>query len=102
MNAFDHWALGAAVFLPAVAAGLLLLVPRAQETAQKAVALVFTVATTGVGVYLLTQFDYGNSRKLQFVVNNGGRDNPVILSIFTPLDLKDIRDIILGKGKGAP
>ncbi|TML64625.1 MAG: NADH-quinone oxidoreductase subunit M [Actinobacteria bacterium] len=70
MNAFDHWALGAAVFLPAVAAGLLLLVPRAQETAQKAVALVFTVATTGVGVYLLTQFDYGNSRKLQFVVNN--------------------------------
>ena len=38
----------------------------------------------------------------QFVVNNGGRDNPVILSIFTPLDLKDIRDIILGKGKGAP
>src|SRR5439155_1546046 len=36
----------------------------------------------------------------QFVMNNGGRDNPVILSIFTPLALKDIRDIILGKGKG--
>jgi hypothetical protein len=40
----------------------------------------------------------------QFVVNNGrlrrGWDNPVIMSIYTPLDLRDIRDIILGKGKG--
>ncbi len=69
MRPFDHWALTAAVFLPAVGVLVLALIPRAQEAALKAAALIVTLATTGVGVYLLADFDYGRSSDLQFEVN---------------------------------
>src|SRR5436305_13546685 len=69
MNAFDHWALSLAVFLPAVGAGVVGFVPRAQERLIKTLTLLFTLATAAVGVYLLVNFDYGNSGKLQFAVN---------------------------------
>src|SRR5437764_13055553 len=48
---------------------LLMLWPKESETSMKAVALLVTLATAGVGVYLLVKFDYGATDKLQFVVN---------------------------------
>jgi NADH-quinone oxidoreductase subunit M len=46
-----------------------MLVPRAQERVIKSIALLFTLATAAVGVYLLAAFDYGRSGALQFAVN---------------------------------
>src|SRR5207247_10586463 len=69
MNSFDHWALSLAVFVPMAGVVAMMLIPRAQETALKATALLTTVATAGMGVYLLFAFDYGKSRVLQFEVD---------------------------------
>src|SRR5207249_2505575 len=66
---YDHWALTAAVFLPMAGALLLLLWPRESETSMKAFVALVTAATCGIGVYLLVQFDYTATDKLQFVVN---------------------------------
>ncbi len=61
--------LSAAIFLPIVGAVLLGLVPRSRETLLKVVALLVTLATTAVGVYLLADFDYGDAGRLQFTVD---------------------------------
>jgi NADH-quinone oxidoreductase subunit M len=68
MNGFDNWALTLAIFLPAVGAAVLGFVPRASELAIKAVALIFTLATAAVGLYLMVSFDHGASGRLQFDV----------------------------------
>src|SRR5438105_3300396 len=70
MNGFDHWALSAAIFVPLVGALVLVVVPRSQEPAIKAVALLTALATGAVGVYLLTHFDFDRTGALQFTVNN--------------------------------
>jgi NADH-quinone oxidoreductase subunit M len=67
---FDNWALTAAVFLPMVGAALMMAWPKDQENGLKGIALLTTLATAAVGVYLLVQFDYDASDKLQFVVDN--------------------------------
>jgi NADH-quinone oxidoreductase subunit M len=59
-----------AVFLPIVGAVVLGLIPRAREEALKATALLFTLATTIVGVALLFGFDYGRSDQLQYEAND--------------------------------
>jgi NADH-quinone oxidoreductase subunit M len=69
MNWFDDWALTLAVFIPLVGMGLVLVLPRAQEAAIKATALVTSLVTLGVGVGILTDFNYGASGKLQFQAN---------------------------------
>ena len=69
MDSFDSWALSLAVFVPIVGVVAMMLIPRAQETALKLTALLTTVATAGIGVYLLSAFDYGQSRVLQFEVD---------------------------------
>ena len=69
MNGFDDWALSAAVFIPMVGVALLALVPRESEALLKTIALLTTLATAAVGVYLLVNFDYDNTRALQFDVN---------------------------------
>src|SRR3954469_11544331 len=74
MNTFDHWALTAAVFLPMAGAVLMMLLPREGEFGLKATALVTSVATLGVGVYLLFQFDYDHAKAPQFEVNRGWID----------------------------
>ncbi|HEX2192343.1 MAG TPA: NADH-quinone oxidoreductase subunit M [Acidimicrobiales bacterium] len=61
--------LTAAIFLPIAGAVLLGLVPRAREEILKGIALLVTLATTAVGVYLLAQFDYGRAGRLQFTVD---------------------------------
>ena len=47
---FDSWALSLAVFVPMVGVVAMMFIPRAQETALKATALLTTVATAAVGV----------------------------------------------------
>src|SRR3954469_15945596 len=70
MNDFDTWALSGAIFIPVIGALVMMLIPRREEGSLKFVALMTTLATGGFGVYLLANFDYDNTRNLQFVVNN--------------------------------
>ena len=61
--------LSAAIFLPILGGVLLALIPRSRESLLKGTALLVTLATTGVGVYLLGAFDYGDAGRLQFAVD---------------------------------
>ena len=69
MDWFDSWCLSLAVFLPVVGIVLLAFVPRAQEQLIKTVALLTTLVTAAVGVGILSRFDFGSSKALQFDVN---------------------------------
>ena len=69
MDWFDDWALTLAVFIPIVGMAIVLMIPKAQETAIKATALITALVTAGVGVGILFDFDYGHSGKLQFQAN---------------------------------
>jgi NADH-quinone oxidoreductase subunit M len=69
MNWFQEWALTLAIFVPAVGLAVILLIPRAQETAIKAAALVTTLVTLGVGVGIAADFNYDSTAQLQFRVN---------------------------------
>src|SRR5207244_11060395 len=69
VNVLDHWGLTAAIFLPVIGAALLGLVPRRSEAALKAGALLASLASLGLVVYLMARFDYGQSSRLQFSVN---------------------------------
>ena len=68
MDWFEHWALSLGVFLPVAGAAVMMIVPRANEEAHKAIALVASLATMAVGVYLTAEFDYSSS-SLQFVTD---------------------------------
>lgn len=69
MNAFDHWALSLAIFLPMVGVAIMMFIPRTEERFLKGTALLTSLATLAVGVYILVQFDYDNSKLPQFQVN---------------------------------
>jgi len=69
MDWFDDWALTLAVFLPAVGMALVLLLPRAQEQAVKATALVTALATGAVGVGILARYDFDATGSMQLQVN---------------------------------
>jgi NADH-quinone oxidoreductase subunit M len=69
MDSFDSWALSLVVFVPIVGVVAMMFIPRSRETALKATALLTTLVTAGLGVYLLVAFDYGKSRALQFQVD---------------------------------
>jgi len=69
MDWFHEWALTLGVFLPAVGLAIILVLPRAKETAAKTVALVTTAATFGVGIALLADFNYARAGIMQFRVN---------------------------------
>src|SRR4029453_5248209 len=68
------WGLTLMVFLPLAGALVMLLVPRAEENVHRWVALITTLATAGVGVAVMADFDYDASDKLQFVVNKAWID----------------------------
>ncbi|MCU1496652.1 MAG: proton-translocating NADH-quinone oxidoreductase, chain [Acidimicrobiales bacterium] len=65
----NGWGPTAAVFLPLVGAAVLLAIPKSEETLQKVVALVTSLAVFAVGVGLLAEFDYDHSAKLQFLTD---------------------------------
>jgi NADH-quinone oxidoreductase subunit M len=74
MNWFDDWALTLAVFLPMVGVAGIALIPKANEEAQKLAALVTSVVTLGVGVGILTRFDFHHTTAAQFEVNRSWID----------------------------
>ncbi len=65
----NDWGLTLATFLPVVGAVLVLLVPKGNETAIKAVALLASLATLAMGILLLVDFDYDQSEVLQYLVD---------------------------------
>ena len=72
----NNWALSVAVFLPLAGVAVMLFIPRAEEQLHKLVALVTSLATAGVGVYLLASFDYDRAGDLQFFVDKPWIDAP--------------------------
>ncbi|HUP69320.1 MAG TPA: NADH-quinone oxidoreductase subunit M [Acidimicrobiales bacterium] len=74
MNLFDSWALSLAVLVPVIGMIVLAAVPKAQEKAQKTVALATTLVTAAVGVGILARFDYGAGKSLQFEVDHSWID----------------------------
>src|SRR5688500_17010548 len=69
MDSFEEWALTLAVFLPLAGALLMMLIPRESEGTLKLTALVTTLVTFAVGIYLLVEFNYDRSDQLQFVAD---------------------------------
>jgi NADH-quinone oxidoreductase subunit M len=67
MDGFEDWALSVGTFLPLAGAILMMLVPRESEDTHKWIALLTTLATFAVGIWVLAEFDYGESG-LQMVV----------------------------------
>lgn len=65
----NNWILSAMTFAPIVGAVLVLAIPKIREDLIKAVALLASLVSAGLGVFLLFDFDYGNSGELQYVVN---------------------------------
>ncbi|WP_334142374.1 complex I subunit 4 family protein [Rhabdothermincola sp.] len=65
----NDWGLSLAVFLPLVGAAIMLLIPRRDEQLHKVVALLTSGAVLVMGVLLIANFDFDNSRTLQFVVD---------------------------------
>jgi NADH-quinone oxidoreductase subunit M len=63
------WGLTLMVFLPAAGALVMLLIPKAEEQTHKWIALVTVLASVGVGVAVLADFNYDRTAELQFVVN---------------------------------
>jgi NADH-quinone oxidoreductase subunit M len=66
----QQWVLTVGTFLPLVGVLVMLFIPRANELAHKQVALATALATLGVGIYTLTQFDYDKAQTLQFFTTN--------------------------------
>src|SRR5215510_8165148 len=57
MDWFDNWALTLAVFIPIVGMVIVLLIPKAEETLIKSVALLTTLVTAAVGIGILANFN---------------------------------------------
>ena len=65
----QNWVLSLGVFLPLAGVVLMLFVPDRQAQLHKQIALVTALATFGVAIYTLVQFDYDQAEKLQFFVD---------------------------------
>ncbi|HVF75283.1 MAG TPA: NADH-quinone oxidoreductase subunit M [Acidimicrobiales bacterium] len=68
------WALTLAVFLPLVGVALLAFVPKESEATIKSVALLTTLVTAAVGVWIMVNFDYARSADAQFEVDKAWID----------------------------
>jgi NADH-quinone oxidoreductase subunit M len=74
-NAFlTDWGLTLMVFLPLAGALVMLAIPKADEALLKGVSLLATLATAGVGIAVLADFDYDRTDQLQFVRDNSWID----------------------------
>jgi NADH-quinone oxidoreductase subunit M len=67
---WSEWALSLAVFVPAVGAVIVMLIPRAQEELIKWVTLLTTLVTFGVVIGIVADFDYDRVSDLQFQIDN--------------------------------
>ena len=66
----QNWVLSVGTFLPLAGVLVMLLIPKAEEQLHKLVALVTALATLGVGIFTLMQFNYDNADKMQFVADH--------------------------------
>src|SRR5581483_6339892 len=69
-NFLDHWGLTLAVFIPLVAAAVMLVIPRAEEALHKWIALLSSLAVMVVTILVAVYFDYDHSNQLQYLVNH--------------------------------
>jgi len=64
---FDSgWGLSLIVFLPLLGAGVVMAIPRANEQAQKVVAIIFALAAFALAVVMTFQFNYDTAGTMQF------------------------------------
>ena len=75
------WGLTLMVFLPVAGALVMMVIPKAEEQLLKVVALGATLGSAAIGVAILFRFNYGESAKLQYVVDKSWIE--VISSRFT-------------------
>jgi NADH-quinone oxidoreductase subunit M len=64
-----HWGLSLTVFLPVVGALIVMALPKAEEQLIKVVALLASLGSAAVGLWILLDFDYDHADKLQYVVD---------------------------------
>jgi NADH-quinone oxidoreductase subunit M len=69
MDYDNNWLLSLMIFLPLAGGAIVMLIPKAQEDLIKGVALVTSLVTAAIGLFMLIDFDYGRSGDLQYVVN---------------------------------
>ncbi|MDJ0769288.1 MAG: NADH-quinone oxidoreductase subunit M [Ilumatobacter sp.] len=65
----DNWLLSVGTFLPLAGVLLMMFIPAVEEQLHKQIAILTSGATVAVGVWTLIAFDYGQSERLQFVVD---------------------------------
>jgi len=65
----DNWLLTVGTFLPLAGVLLMMFIPAGEETLHKQILILTSGVTTAVGVWTLIAFDYGQSEKLQFFVD---------------------------------
>ena len=65
----DNWLLTLGTFLPLLGVLFMMFIPAAEERSHKVIALATAGATMIIGIITLVQFDYGQSEKLQFFVD---------------------------------
>ncbi len=65
----NNWILSVMTFAPLVGAAMVMAIPKVQEEAIKAAALLASLVSAGLGIYILFDFDYDNAGELQYVVD---------------------------------
>ncbi|MCY4457082.1 MAG: NADH-quinone oxidoreductase subunit M, partial [Acidimicrobiaceae bacterium] len=65
----NNWLLTALVFTPLAGALLMVLIPEKDERSHKQAALITSLLTLGLAVFLLWDFDYSNAASLQYFVD---------------------------------
>ena len=68
MEFFEDWGLTLAIFLPLVGVGIMMAVPKSEESLHKWIALGTSLVVAAIGVVLLFSFDYGRADELQWNV----------------------------------
>jgi NADH-quinone oxidoreductase subunit M len=69
MSSFDTWSLSLGVFVPVVGVFAIMVIPKAKEQAIKLTALLASGISLVISIIVLARFDYGDTQRLQFVVN---------------------------------
>lgn len=65
----NNWLLTALVFAPLVGVAIMALIPEREEETHKQLAILTSLITLGLGIYLLFQFDYDQTATLQHFVD---------------------------------
>ncbi len=66
----QQWLLSLGTFLPLAGVLVMLFIPKSDEVMVKGVAVFTAAATLAVGIFTMTQFDYGKAGSLQFFTTN--------------------------------